>query len=199
MRSPTLIKCKNPFENNCILNFIRINNLDRLHFNKINSGGFSSIHITEIEYWYVFSGSESEIISLMPDSTFSPENMMRKTVIVKREENQSEESRNRILHEKKILKKIKNGNALFIPKYYVPFNETAEVMTLFCDYIASPNLSEYSLLHRLSLSPSSKVLILLMLSQGIRFLSGYQVLHLDLKPQNIMITKSMMVKIIDFG
>lgn len=48
IRSPTLIKCKNLFENNCILNFIKINNPDRLHLTKINSGGFSSIYITEI-------------------------------------------------------------------------------------------------------------------------------------------------------
>jgi eukaryotic-like serine/threonine-protein kinase len=54
-------------------------------------------------------------------------------------------------------------------------------------------------LHRETLSPASKVLILLMLVQGIRFLSSYEVFHLDLKPQNVMITKSMMVKIIDFG
>ena len=40
---------------------------------------------------------------------------------------------------------------------------------------------------------------MLMLVQGIRFLNGYKVYHLDLKPQNIMTTKSMMVKIIDFG
>ena len=119
IRSPTLLKCKNLFENNCILNFIKMHNPDRLHLTKINSGGFSSIYITEIEYWYVFSGSENEVIGPLPEAAFSPENMMKKLVIVKREENQPLESRSRVTHEKRILKKIKNGNALFIPKYYV--------------------------------------------------------------------------------
>lgn len=77
----------------------------------------------------------------MPDTAFSPENMMKKLVIVKREENQPEESRSRVMHEKRILKKIKNGNALFIPKYYVSLHETAEIKTLYCDYISHPNLS----------------------------------------------------------
>ena len=38
-----------------------------------------------------------------------------------------------------------------------------------------------------------------MLVQGMRFLSDYGVFHLDLKPQNVMVTRSMMVKLIDFG
>jgi serine/threonine protein kinase len=54
-------------------------------------------------------------------------------------------------------------------------------------------------LHRETLSPVTKTLILLMLIHGISFLSDYEVFHLDLKPHNVMITKSMMVKIIDFG
>ena len=41
--------------------------------------------------------------------------------------------------------------------------------------------------------------ILFMIVQGARYLKQSNIVHLDLKPNNIMISKSLMIKIIDYG
>lgn len=62
-----------------------------------------------------------------------------------------------------------------------------------------PNLVEYFNCHRSSISLFTKMYILFMIVQGVRFLKQNAIVHLDLKPNNIMISKLMMIKIIDYG
>ncbi len=38
-----------------------------------------------------------------------------------------------------------------------------------------------------------------MIMQSLRFLSSYDIAHMDLKPSNIIVAKRMMIKLIDFG
>ena len=39
----------------------------------------------------------------------------------------------------------------------------------------------------------------LLISQGLRFLKDYKIVHLDLKPTNIMVGKKLDLKFIDFA
>lgn len=120
-------------------------------------------------------------------------------VVIKRDENPTVKSqRNRISHEKQILKSIKNGQAIFIPKYYIPVDKIYE-NDLLSDFLFNPTLMEYVMLRRDYISMNSKIYILFMLIQAMRYLKMYNIVHLDLKPNNILVSKSMMVKVIDFG
>lgn len=67
------------------------------------------------------------------------------------------------------------------------------------DFIGYPTLAEYVSKNRETMSYQSKIYLGYILAQGLRYLQEYQIAHLDLKPQNIMICKKMMVKLIDFG
>jgi hypothetical protein len=50
------------------------------------------------------------------EETFTRDKLIRKPIIVKREKGNR---RNRVEHEKNILKQIKGGRAVFIPQYYL--------------------------------------------------------------------------------
>lgn len=95
---------------------------------------------------------------------------------------------------------MKNGLAIFFPKYYVPTNNELTVKDdIIIDWIPFQNLSEYLKNNELTLSLQTKLQILFIVVQGLRFLREYNIVHLDLKPSNIMIYCNLLVKIIDFG
>ena len=52
---------------------------------------------------------------------------------------------------------------------------------------------------QLTLSLWSKVYVLLNILQGLRHLVSQKIVHLDLKPSNIIISRNYITKIIDFG
>lgn len=52
---------------------------------------------------------------------------------------------------------------------------------------------------QLTLSLWSKIYILLNILQGLRHLVSQKIVHLDLKPSNIIVGRSYITKIIDFG
>jgi len=70
---------------------------------------------------------------------------------------------------------------------------------LLMDLIPFPNLSTYFKDNKYSMSINTKIYIVLMLTQGLRYLKQYKIVHLDLKPSNIMTHRNLALKIIDFG
>lgn len=112
-------KSNNPNENCYILNYIKTKNkVNKCLIKKICSGGFTSIYLADIEFWYVASynlGGTNEAKGV-PSQEFN-----RKYLIIKREDNNQleEGKKSRIVHERFILTRIKNGVSIFLNKYYL--------------------------------------------------------------------------------
>jgi len=49
------------------------------------------------------------------------------------------------------------------------------------------------------MSLHTKIYFSILIAQSLRYLQEYKIVHLDLKPSNIMTTKRLSIKIIDFG
>jgi serine/threonine protein kinase len=131
------------------------------------------------------------------EESFTRDKLVRKPIIVKREKGNR---RNRVEHEKNILKQIKGGRAVFFPQYYLSTVENELKEDLLSDFLWQElTLDKLAIFRRNSLSLGTKCFILLMLLQGVRYLSMFGIVHLDLKPGNLMVSNSLNVKIIDFG
>jgi hypothetical protein len=52
---PVQPRPKNPYENIMVLNHIVIKDASQANLTKIAAGGFSTIYLGEIKYWYVYS------------------------------------------------------------------------------------------------------------------------------------------------
>ena len=99
-------------------------------------------------------------------------------------------------HEIEILKQIKNENPLFVPRYYIPNNKNNYLLM---DYIDSKTLTEFIEAFRGHLSLLTKLFLMFTISQSMRYLKEHNIVHLDLKPSNILMHQKMLIKLIDFG
>lgn len=61
------------------------------------------------------------------------------------------------------------------------------------------SLQDYVQRFKTTLSQQTIVFLAYQISQGLRYLKDYRVVHLDIKLSNIMVSKKLAVKIIDFG
>ena len=96
--------------------------------------------------------------------------------------------------------KIKSGLSLYFNKYYFLLGKDPDdEYTLISDYIQGPNLYNYCVQNRSTLSFQTKIYLCIMIAQSLRYLSSYKIAHLDLKPTNIMMTRNLKTKLIDFG
>lgn len=99
-----------------------------------------------------------------------------------------------------MLKKIKNGCSIFLPKYYIVVNKDNPYKdSVFMDYIPSRNLKEFLHVGATSVSLLTKLYLIFSIIQSLRYIRDYRIVHLDLKPNNIMIFVNMLIKLIDFG
>lgn len=91
----------------------------------------------------------------------------------------------------------------FFPKYFVPINHPdfniKENPLLMMELLTEGNLNEFVRCRNRSISLLSKIYLLFSISMGLRYLDNYKIVHLDIKPNNIMIAPGLLVKIIDFG
>lgn len=95
---------------------------------------------------------------------------------------------------------MKGGSCIFFPKYYLNVDQDSVYSKkLFMDYIQGETLDAFLDNNQNTISLFSKVFILLQIIQACRFLMQFGIVHLDLKELNIIVTKRMGIKLIDFG
>ncbi|XP_068446545.1 striated muscle preferentially expressed protein kinase isoform X2 [Clinocottus analis] len=106
----------------------------------------------------------------------------------------NQENKPQVLKEYEILKSLHNEKVMALHEAYV----TPHYLVLVAEYCTGKELL-YSLIDRFRYSEDDVVGYLVQILQGVEYLHNRRVLHLDLKPDNIMVTNLNAVKIVDFG
>jgi hypothetical protein len=195
---PSQPRHRNPYENLMVLNHIYVHDLPNIRLNKFSKGGFSTIYLSEIKYFYVYSSEEHELLHPVEGEAETIKKMLHKFVIIKKEDESSGFRRN--IHEINILKRIKNGSSIFLPKYYIIINKAnPHSNCVVMDLISSKNLKEFMSASSQSITLLTKLFLIFAIIQALRYIRDYSIVHLDLKPNNIMIYCNMLIKLIDFG
>jgi serine/threonine protein kinase len=90
------------------------------------------------------------------------------------------------------------GCCFFLPRYYGTRGEEFS-HCLLMEYLNGEPLDRFSKSRKETLSLRSKLFLLFHLVHGVRFLIGREIVHLDLKPANVVVCKQLIPKIVDFG
>ena len=156
-------------------------------------GGFSYLESAEVPFWFVDSYRKNEEIEK------NPKTMQKRYMAVKREARPLGKN----LHELRVLTEIRNGVSSLLPKYYIPMNipgfDINQNPIIMMDFLSDGSLGEYLKKRKRTVSLLTKVNLLFAASMALKYLESYKIVHLDVKPNNFMISPGLLVKIIDFG
>jgi serine/threonine protein kinase len=67
------------------------------------------------------------------------------------------------------------------------------------EHLPHPTLHEYVEIYKNSMSFLTKIHMASSIVQGLQILKNYGIVHMDLKPSNVVIAKRLITKLIDFG
>jgi serine/threonine protein kinase len=67
------------------------------------------------------------------------------------------------------------------------------------DYCIFRSLNIYKKVNSFMISQLTNLYILAQMVDGLRFLRDMKIIHLDIKPQNMLICRGLILKITDFG
>ncbi|ROL50411.1 Striated muscle preferentially expressed protein kinase [Anabarilius grahami] len=104
------------------------------------------------------------------------------------------ESKQAVLQEYDILKSLHHEKVMALHEAYV----TPRYLVLISECCSGKELL-YSLIDRFRYSEDDVVAYIVQILQGLDYLHSRRILHLDIKPENIIVTYMNVVKIIDFG
>ncbi|XP_052004330.1 striated muscle preferentially expressed protein kinase-like [Xyrauchen texanus] len=104
------------------------------------------------------------------------------------------ESKHAVLQEYDILKSLHHEKIMALHEAYV----TPRYLVLISECCSGKELL-YSLIDRFRYSEDDVVAYIVQILQGLDYLHSRRILHLDIKPDNIIVTYMNVVKIIDFG
>lgn len=122
-------------------------------------------------------------------------------IAVKLPKRKSEKWDEKYENEKNIIRLFKSGVSAYILKYYVSRQPNFEYRDcLLIDFLPnSQPLSNYIEIFRETLSLNSKTYLIVNLANSLRFLSDYQIVHMDLNLNNVLVYRDYLTKVIDFG
>ncbi|XP_029696722.1 striated muscle preferentially expressed protein kinase isoform X8 [Takifugu rubripes] len=106
----------------------------------------------------------------------------------------TQENKQEVLKEYEILKTLHSDKIMALHEAYV----TPRYLVLVAEYCTGKELL-HSLIDRFRYTEDDVVGYLVPILQGVEYLHSRRVLHLDLKPDNIMVTNLNAIKIVDFG
>uniref|UniRef100_A0A3P8WK14 non-specific serine/threonine protein kinase n=1 Tax=Cynoglossus semilaevis TaxID=244447 RepID=A0A3P8WK14_CYNSE len=99
-----------------------------------------------------------------------------------------------VLQEYDILKSLHHDRIMALHEAYV----TPRYLVLIAEYCSGKELL-HSIIDRFRYSEDDVVNYILQILQGLDYLHNRRILHLDIKPENIIVTYMNVIKIIDFG
>ncbi|CAF98979.1 unnamed protein product, partial [Tetraodon nigroviridis] len=104
------------------------------------------------------------------------------------------ESKQEVLQEYEILKSLHHERIMALHEAYV----TPRYLVLISEYCSGKELL-FSLIDRVRYSEDDVVTYIAQILQGLDYLHSRRILHLDIKPENVIVTHMNVIKIIDFG
>ncbi|KAA0713166.1 Striated muscle preferentially expressed protein kinase [Triplophysa tibetana] len=105
-----------------------------------------------------------------------------------------QETKNTVVREYEILKSLHSEKIMTLHEAYV----TPRYLVLITESCTGKEIL-YSLTDRFRYSEDDIVGFIVQILQGLEYLHNHRILHLDIKPDNIMVTNLSVIKIIDFG
>ncbi|XP_016129170.1 striated muscle preferentially expressed protein kinase [Sinocyclocheilus grahami] len=106
----------------------------------------------------------------------------------------NQQAKQAVIKEYEILKSLRCERIMALHEAYI----TPLYLVLITEYCTGKEIL-YSLIDRLCYSEDDVVGFILQILQGLEYLHNCRILHLDIKPDNIMVTNLNVIKIIDFG
>ncbi|XP_064517173.1 striated muscle preferentially expressed protein kinase isoform X1 [Pseudopipra pipra] len=104
------------------------------------------------------------------------------------------ERKQSVLQEYEVLKALHHERIMALHEAYI----TPRYLVLICENCAGKEIL-YSIVDRFRYSEDDVVSYILQLLQGLEYLHGRRIVHLDIKPDNIIVSGTNALKIIDFG
>ncbi|OXB77095.1 UNVERIFIED_CONTAM: hypothetical protein H355_007742 [Colinus virginianus] len=104
------------------------------------------------------------------------------------------ERKQNVLQEYEILKALHHERIMALHEAYI----TPRYLVLICENCAGKEIL-YSIVDRFRYSEDDVVSYVLQLLQGLEYLHGRRIVHLDIKPDNVVVSGTNALKIIDFG
>ncbi|CAD8126548.1 unnamed protein product [Paramecium sonneborni] len=165
---------------------------------EINSGGFGTIFGKDISYIMENDKDQKKIkkhLAIKIDSKKNEQKVQKELKIL------SFLSQEQILHYKNSqrveLKYFKfSGTCPYITQFY-NVQERTDILLMERYYHSS--LNNFLKKQEESISLSTKLFIAHSIAMGLRYCHYYGIIHMDIKPSNILISRSLLAKITDFG